>query len=189
MRQVSIEDYLAKELGSQVKHEYIGGATYMMAGARNAHSLIASNLLGTLHHLLRDHLLRDQSFRPYNSDTKIRVPLPSEMRFYYPDVSVIRDSNPLTDSFQDRPIFIAEVLSQQTRRIDEGEKKDAFMTLGSLSLYLLLEQDYPEASLNRRTEKGFVCERYTQTEAIIPLPEIGTEISLSDIYDGVEFKT
>lgn len=44
---VSIEDYLAEELVSPIEHEYIGGIVYAMAGARNVHNLIASNLLGS----------------------------------------------------------------------------------------------------------------------------------------------
>ena len=154
----------------------------MMAGARNAHNLIASNLLGTLHHQLRGHRCR-----PYNSDTKIRIQLPNEVRFYYPDMSVICNSNPPTDSFQDQPVLVAEVLSRQTRRIDEGEKKDTYLTLGSLAVYLLIEQDFPEVTLHRRREHDFLRETYSQLEATIPLAEIGTEILLSEIYDGLEF--
>src|SRR5262245_23036536 len=46
---ISVEDYLEGELVSQVKREYLGGVVYPMAGARNVHNLIASNVLGTLH--------------------------------------------------------------------------------------------------------------------------------------------
>jgi hypothetical protein len=40
---VSVEDYLAGELDSPLKHEYVGGVLYAMAGARNAHNIIAGN--------------------------------------------------------------------------------------------------------------------------------------------------
>jgi hypothetical protein len=43
---VSIGDYLAGELVSPIKHEYLGGVVYAMAGVRNAHNLIASNAFG-----------------------------------------------------------------------------------------------------------------------------------------------
>jgi len=108
---VSVDDYLAGELISPVKHEYLGGVVYAMAGARNAHNLIATNTIGTLHSRLRG--LR---CRPYNSDTKIRVRLPMHVRFYYPDVSVICRPNPQNDSFQDEPAALVEVLSRTTRR-------------------------------------------------------------------------
>src|SRR5688500_9935093 len=111
---VSIEDYLAGELASPVKHEYLGGVVYAMAGAVNAHNLIATNITGTLH-----ARLRGKSCRVYNSDTKIRIRLPAHTRFYYPDASIVCRPNSPGDSFQDEPTVIIEVLSDSTRRIDE----------------------------------------------------------------------
>ncbi len=181
-QRISVQDYLDGELASQVKREYLGGVTYMMAGARNVHNLIATNLLGTLHFRLRGH-----KCRPYNSDTKIRIQLPTELRFYYPDASVICAPNPPTDSYQDQPAIVAEVLSRQTRRIDEGEKKDAYLTLPSLMAYLLIEQDGPLITVHRRTEQGFVREVYAELQAIIPLDELQTQLPLAEIYEGVEF--
>lgn len=35
---ISVEDYLAGELRSPVKHEYLGGVVYAMAGARTTSS-------------------------------------------------------------------------------------------------------------------------------------------------------
>ena len=81
---VSAEDYLAGELISQVKHEYLGGMVYAMAGATNAHNIIASNILGSLH-----AKLRGTRCRVFNPDTKIRIRLPTHWRFYYPDASVV----------------------------------------------------------------------------------------------------
>lgn len=182
LQHISVEDYLAGELVSPVKHEYLGGVVYAMAGARNLHNLIASNVLGSLH-----ARLRGGGCRPYNSDTKIRVRLASHVRFYYPDVSVICRPNPANDSFQDEPAVIVEVLSRKTRRIDEGEKKDAYLTIPSLSVYLLVEQDSPAAVAYRRTEHGFMREIYAEPDTVIPLAEIETELPLSEIYEGVEF--
>jgi Uma2 family endonuclease len=86
---VSVEEYLAGELESPVKHEYLAGVVYAMAGARNAHNLIATNTI-----VARGARLRGRPSRPYNSDTKIRIRLPDQVRFYYPDASVICRSNP-----------------------------------------------------------------------------------------------
>lgn len=102
-----------------MKHEFLGGLTYAMAGASNVHNLIATNTSTAL-----GYRLRGGRCRAYNSDTKVRIRLPQQIRFYYPDVSVCR-SNPPSDSFQDEPVVLVEVLSSQTRRLDEGEKKDA----------------------------------------------------------------
>jgi Uma2 family endonuclease len=179
---ISVEDYLAGELVSPVKHEYLGGIVYAMAGARNAHNLIASNTLIAL-----GTRLRGRRCRPFNSDTKIRVQLPFHVRFYYPDVSVICRPNPQSDSFQDEPAVIVEVLSRKTRRTDEGEKKDAYLSIPSLCAYLLVEQASPTVVVHRRTKRGFVREVYEGLETVIPLSKIGTELPLAEVYDGVQF--
>jgi Uma2 family endonuclease len=179
---VPVEDYLAGELVSPLKHEYVDGVVYAMAGARNVHNTVSGNVFAFLH-----GQLRGSRCRPYNSDTKIRVRLPTHVRFYYPDTSVVCHSNPPDDSFQDEPVVIAEVLSDKTRRIDEGEKKDAYLRISTLSVYLLIEQSEPSVVVFRRTDEGFVREVYSGLDAVIPLGEVGLELPLSEIYDGVEF--
>ena len=179
---VSVDDYLAGELVSRTKHEYLGGVVYAMAGARNSHNRIATNTLVAVGSRLRRH-----PCQPFNSDTKIRIRLPTHTRFYYPDVSVVCRPNPESDSYQDEPAVIAEVLSKSTRRVDEGEKKDAYLTISSLDVYLLIEQEYPLVHVFRRTDVGFVREMYEGIDAVIPLGEIGIELPLAEIYANVEF--
>jgi Uma2 family endonuclease len=179
---ISVEDYLDRELRSPVKHEYLAGVVYSMAGARNAHNVIAGNIFAATH--VR---LRGRPCRPFNSDTKIRLRLPTHVRFYYPDVSIVCRPNPQDDSFQDEPAVLFEVMSRATRRIDEGEKKDAYLTIPSLNVYVLVEQESPALVVFRRTETGFVREVYTGTDAVLPLAEIGIELPLAEVYETVEF--
>ena len=179
---VPVEDYLAGELISPVKHEYLGGVVYAMAGARNVHNVIAGNTYAAVH--VR---LRGRPCRPFNSDTKIRIHLPGHVRFYYPDASVSCRPNPPTDSFQDEPAVLFEVLSRRTRRIDEGEKKDAYLTIPSLGVYVLIEQETAAVVAFRRTKNGFVREVYQGLDAVLPLGEIGIDLPLTEIYETVEF--
>lgn len=179
---ISVEDYLAGELISPIKHEYIGGVVYAMAGGRNAHNIIKDNIQFAVR--LR---LGDSPCRPHGSDTKVRIHLPHQIRFYYPDVHVACEQNPLDESFQDNPVVIFEVLSRSTRRIDEGEKKDAYLTIPSLKVYALVEQDQAAAVVFRRTSSGFAREIYEGLDAVLPLPEIDIELPLATIYEGIEF--
>lgn len=180
---IGVEDYLAGELVSRVKHEYVGGVVYAMAGARNLHNIIAGNIFATLH-----TKLRGQKCRPFNSDTKVRVRLPTQWRFYYPDCQVVCRQNPAEDSFQDDPVIIFEVLSNSTRRTDQGEKKDAYLTIPALCIYAVVEQETANVVVYRRTDAGFVPEVYEGLEAIIPLPEIKSELPLAEIFADVEFQ-
>ena len=179
---ISIDDYLAGELVSPVKHEYVAGTVYAMAGARNVHNTIATGLLiscGTR--------LRGKPCQPFNSDTKVRVRYPTHTRFYYPDGMIVCDPNPANATFQDQPVVIAEVLSDATRRTDEGEKRDAYCSIPSLSVYLLIESDRPRVVAHHRTEAGFVAREYEGLDAVVPLDDAGISLPLAELYERVDF--
>lgn len=178
---ISVEDYLAGELNSTVKHEYVGGVVHAMAGGRNRHNAIASNILVAL-----GKRLSGKKCRPFNSDTKIRLRLPAQTRFYYPDVSVVCRLNPPGDTFQDEPAVIVEVISRKTRRTDEGEKKDAYLRLPSVDAYLIVQQENAAVLVYRRTSQGFEREVFTGLDAVIPLPTIEAELPLAEAYEAVE---
>ncbi len=177
---ISVEDYLAGEELEEQKHEYLAGVVYAMAGAKNAHNVIATNLLGLLHGLLRGH-----ACRPFNSDTKVRIRLADQTRFYYPDVQVICRPNPLSDHFQDYPVLIFEVVSESTRRIDEQEKRAAYLAIPTLNAYVLIEQDRPAATVWRRTGQGFVREDYAGAEAVLAFDEIAARLTLGELREGL----
>ncbi len=179
---MSVEDYLAGEEISEIKHEYLGGTVHAMAGATNRHNTIAVNSLGSLH-----SQLRGKSCQAFNSDTKVRIEFPDHTRFYYPDALVVCDPNSGNDHFQERPALIIEVLSTSTRRTDLGEKRDAYLTIPSLKLLLFVESDFPSVIVYRRKpEGGFSAEQYTGFDATILLPEIEASLSLADLYERVE---
>ncbi|MBI2803880.1 MAG: Uma2 family endonuclease [Planctomycetes bacterium] len=179
---ISVEDYLAGELDSPIKHEYVGGVVFAMAGARNLHNTIVINTLAAFH--LR---LRGKPCRPFNSDTKVRIQIGGQTRFYYPDVHVTCHPNRPTDSYQSQPKVIVEVLCKKTERLDKGEKKDAYLAIPSLDAYILIEQEMPFVAVFRRTAAGFVREVYEDMAAVVPLSEIEAEMPLAEIYEGVEF--
>jgi Uma2 family endonuclease len=182
LKLVSVQEYLAAELDGDTKHEYVGGAIYAMTGARNAHNQIATNVIVAL-----GGRLRGKPCRVFNSDTKIRIRLATHVRFYYPDASVTCRPNPREDAFQDDPALVVEVLSARTRRIDLGEKKDAYLALPSLQAYVVVEQESPSAVVFRRSEHGFVREEHRGLDGVIILGEIDAELPLAEVYDGVEF--
>ena len=179
---ISEADYLAGELTSTVKHEYLGGTVHAMAGAGNRHNDIVVNITSALH-----SRLRGRPCRPCNSDTKVRIRLQTQIRYYYPDASVVCRPNPPEDSFHDEPVVIVEVLSPSTRRIDMTEKQEAYFAIPSLLVYLLVEQDSALVTSYRRTPHGFVAEVFSGLEVILPLPEVGIELPLADVFERVEF--
>ena len=177
---VSIQDYLKAELESEVKHEYLGGVVLAMSGGRNRHNLVATNTCASLW-----SRLRGQRCRAFNSDTKVRVRMPGHTRFYYPDVLVACHLNPPDDTYQDEPVLLAEVLSESTRRTDMGEKADAYRSISTLQIYLLIEPEIPAVVAFRRGDGGFEREVYQGLGSVVPLPFLGIELPLSEIYEAV----
>jgi Uma2 family endonuclease len=100
---------------------------------------------------------------------------------------VVCEPNPPESSYQDRPVVIAEVVSDATRRIDEGEKREAYVTIPTLAAYLIIETERPRVVVHRRTDSGFIAEAYEGTASTIPLNAIEAELPLAELYERVEF--
>lgn len=180
---ISIEDYLAGELVSEIKHEYLGGEVHAMAGASNRHNKVAVNAL-----LFLGAVLRGKPCRPFNSDTKVRITYFNQTRFYYPDAMVVCEQNHDEDQWQDRPVVIVEVLSESTRRTDLAEKRDAYLTIPSLRVLVIAEPDEPAVIVYRRLPDGdFSREDLRGLEAVVELPEVEADLPLADLYEGIEF--
>jgi Uma2 family endonuclease len=113
--------------------------------------------------------------------------MPTHTRFYYPDTQVICRPSPPEQTFQDEPAVVVEVISESTRRTDEQEKREAYLTINSLHAYILLEQDRPAATVWRRTSSGFKAELWEGLDAVVPLTEIQAEMPLAEVYETVEF--
>ena len=180
---ISIEDYLSGELISPAKHEYVGGTVYAIVGARVVHNQIATAFVSLIH-----ARLRGKPCQPFNSDMKVRVRMSTHTRFYYPDAMVVCDSNPADATFQDRPVVIAEVLSDATRRTDEGEKRDAYLTISTLSAYVLIDSDRPRVVAYLRSNAGdFIAHEYEGLDAIVPLDDPIGSLRLAELYERVTF--
>jgi Uma2 family endonuclease len=181
---ISVRDYLRGEQDAKRKHEYVDGIVYAMVGAANVHNRVATNATVAL-----GGQLRGRRCQTFNSDTKVRIRLPRGTRFYYPDALVVCQPNPPGDTFQDAPVVIVEVVSPSTRRTDENEKCEAYLSIDSLSVYILVESSVAAALVYRRGEFGFERERYFGIDAVIALPEIECELRLADLYENVQFPT
>src|SRR5580658_7419007 len=83
---LSVEDYLAGELKSEIRHEYIGGLVYAMAGTSSEPNIICQNFVIAL----RFHL-RGKPWQVFMENLKLRLFIANEDMFYYPDVIVTCD--------------------------------------------------------------------------------------------------
>jgi Uma2 family endonuclease len=137
----SEEEYLAGELVSETKREYIDGVAYAMAGATANHSRIVANLVAKLH----SHLA-DTPCEPFFSDMKVKA----GKNYFYPDIIVDCHNEDGNAYYTAAPVIIVEVISKSTRKTDRALKRLAYQGIVSLQEYVLIEQDFVEVEICRR---------------------------------------
>ncbi|GAK59424.1 hypothetical protein U27_06408 [Candidatus Vecturithrix granuli] len=173
---ISEEDYLTGEEASTIRHEYMDGQVYAMAGASDKHNLISSNANAFLNQNLPDEC------EVFVADMKVRIRLPRKLLFYYPDVVVSCADNDRKAYYREKPCLIIEVISSSTERQDRFEKFWAYQQIPTLQEYLLLEQEMKEATLFRRSRE-WQPEKYRSGE--IYLESVRLTIPLDALYRRV----
>jgi Uma2 family endonuclease len=167
---LTAEAYLEMEENSDVKHEYIDGYIYAMAGAFDPHVTIAGNLFA----LLRNHV-RGSGCRVYISDMKARIE--SLNRFYYPP------------AYKKYPCLIVEVLSDSTEAFDRGDKFADYQVLESLQEYVLINTKRQRVECFQRNNEGlWVLRSYTSQQEFFRLNSINFEGTMAALYEDVIFE-
>lgn len=174
---VSVEDYLASEEASEIRHEYLGGLVYAMAGETRTHNQISQNFLFNL----RQHLKGGQC-KIYMSDIRVNFQIRGDEYFYYPDIVVTCDKRDTHERFVRFPKLIIEVASPSTERIDRREKFFAFTSIESLEEYVLVPQKPGEFTVFRKANNW--REEKLQTDEL-DLKSLQLSISSAAIYEGI----
>jgi Uma2 family endonuclease len=174
---MTVEEWRALERSSEVKHEYIDGYIYAMAGGSRAHSRIATNITSLL-----DAVLGDGPCIAYNSDAATQV---SESRFTYADVVVScsecdRATRDGTEVAEPRAIF--EVLSDSTEQTDRGRKADDYRKCPSLQEYVLVGTRYQRVEVYRRTAEGWGLFRFYGPGDEVELTSLDVRFPVAALY-------
>jgi len=142
----SFKDYLAVEEVSTVKHEYLDGEIYAMAGGSVLHAALSAATLAALHRQLAGRC------RIYSSDLRVRVRATGLAS--YPDVTVVCGTvatDPESPDTVVNPTLVVEVLSPGTMEYDLGEKFDHYRHIPSLGAVVYVWQDRRQVEMRERT--------------------------------------
>lgn len=173
---VSEQEYLAGELLSEIRHEYINGEVYAMAGAHKDHNIIAGEVFRIV-----ANLLQDKPCQPYASDMKVKV----GNNFFYPDV-MVDCSGQEQDYYTQYPTLIVEVLSKSTRQHDKTFKRQAYCQIATLQEYILIEQDFVEIERWYRVDEKHWEQTVHYLDDDICFSSIGLTVAVEDIYRRVK---
>jgi Uma2 family endonuclease len=177
-RWISPEEYLEGERLAEVRHEYLSGQVYSMAGASDDHNRIAGNIFAALH-----AALKSTRCEPFINDMKVKIPPTFADVFYYPDVIVACSPKDNAKYYRERPTVIFEVISPDTERIDQREKLLSYRQIPTLRAYVMVEQDRMAITALRRAKVGWKSEVMEGPEAVLRIDAIGFTIRLQMIYD------
>jgi Uma2 family endonuclease len=178
--QFAFDEYLALEEDSLVRHEYLGGMAWAMAGGSPEHAAIIMNIGTLLTVALRDH-----PCRTFSSDLRIRVPATGLAT--YPDVSIVCERLELDPDDRKgqtviNPRVLVEVLSPSTEDYDRGEKLGHYKRIPSVAEVLLVAHDRREVEVVRREADGSWSREIVRGGEVLRLASFACALPVDEIY-------
>lgn len=185
---ISEQEYLALELDYDIRHEYVNGQIFAMAGASPNHNRVTRNTLISI-----GNQIMDKDCEIFPSDMRVQVSVKREHIYRYPDMSIVcgrpqfADTNPKSLL---NPVVLIEVLSESTTNTDRVAKFEEYRRISSLREYVLISTD--SSRIERYLKQDDINWLYTDLAGIeqqIELPSIGCMLVFSAVFRRVEFDT
>lgn len=177
---MTFAQYLAHEEASNVKHEYLDGEIYAMAGGTPEHAALAAAATVAI-----GAALGAGPCTVYSSDLRVRVQATGLAT--YPDVTVICGApapDPESRTTVINPTLVVEVLSDSTEEYDRGDKLAGYRTVPSLREVLLVSHRERRLDLWRRTDAGWTHVAARRGE-VMELTSVGCSLNVDAVYARV----
>jgi Uma2 family endonuclease len=171
-------EYVALETYSDVKHEFLDGDIYAMAGGSRNHAALAIAIASALL-----NAVRGGSCTVQGSDLRIYVEAGRLATF--PDVSVIcgpiqlHPAGPQETALH--PMILVEVTSDSSEEYDLGEKREFYQTIPTLREYIIVSHRERRITVHAREGDGWTS-RISARGDRFAAPSLETDIAVDDIY-------
>ena len=180
----SPEEYLEFERAAEIRHEYLDGEIYEMAGESLAHSRICANILGETR-----NALKGKNCEALSPNMKVRAE--TKGLFAYPDMSIVCGEPIFHDEKKDvllNPKVIVEVLSPSTQRYDQTKKFFRYRKeIASLTDYVLISQDIAFIEHHEKQPDGkWTFNVFEGLDGSFTMASIDCAIPMAEIYDRVD---
>ena len=149
-----------------------------MVGSSLNHNRIAGNLYAALR-----RRLRGGSCTPFMSDAGIAT---GRDHVRYPDVLVTCAHFDGRDKLAPEPVLVCEVVSESTARVDRVAKLREYHAIASIRRTVLLEQTAVAINVFFRDGDHAWSAIPLGEGDTMALPELGIEIPLAEIYEGLD---
>jgi Uma2 family endonuclease len=172
-------EYVALELQSPTKHEFLDGEIYAMAGGSEEHSALAAEVLRAL-----GNALGERPCRAHTSDLRIYVEAVGLATF--PDGAVVcgrlEQHEPSPDATALNPLVLIEVTSDSSEEYDTGSKLEAYRTIPSLRDYVVISHRERRITVHHRDASGAWSTRVAIRSGRVLVESVGATLVVDDIY-------
>jgi len=172
-------DYVALEMISTGKHEFLDGEIYAMAGGSEEHSALAAAMV---HALVT--AVGDRPCRVHTSDLRIYVEAVGLATF--PDASVIcgplQQHEPSPTATALNPTILVEVTSDSSEDYDAGPKLEYYRTIPTLREYVIVSHRERRITVHGRAAGGAWDTRVATTDGEVKIDSLGVHLSANEVY-------
>jgi Uma2 family endonuclease len=177
--------YVALEKYSDVKHEFLDGDIYAMAGGTEDHSAVSAAVIAALL-----NAVGEKPCRVHTSDLRIYVESIGLATF--PDASVIcgplQQHPPSPESTALNPAILVEVTSDSSEEYDTGKKLEAYRTIPSLREYIVVSHRERRIVVHRRDADDRWIARVAIAGGRVAIETLQTELVVDSIYRNSSIK-
>lgn len=180
LQKMTASEFLAWERQQELRHEFVDGEVFAMAGASFAHVTTVLNLVSALRPPLRG--------RPCSvlaTDMKLSVNVLG--RYFYADVFVTcSEKDRRATDVMTEPTVIIEVLSDSTAAYDRGDKFWAYRHLSTLQEYVLVDPERLRIEIFRRgpSASEWTYESLAEGQALV-LKSLSASLEPATVFENV----
>jgi len=178
---LTIDEFFAAISGREGRYELVKSVAYAMAGAKEGHNVICSNVQTAI-----VPAGKRAGCRTTSGDTAVQTG-PETIR--YPDVVVDCGPPNAASLLASHPTILVEVSSPGTAVFDYGAKLREYQAVDSVTTVLQIESEFALVKVHKRQEDGtWTEETIEELDVAIPLCPLDISITLTEIYDTVDVR-
>ena len=178
------QEYWDYEEKSEVKHEFINGVPYAMAGGTLDHAKICGNVYSA-----SKARLRGKRCEAINSELKVKVEATGDS--FYPDATIYCPPARFAGKGNHTlltPSVLFEVLSPKTKEFNRTGKMVSYQQIETLTDYVLIDSEHISVEHWNRDNPGedWRWKLYTKRSESVKFPKLEIELPLEEIYEDLE---
>jgi Uma2 family endonuclease len=179
IKQMTLDEFLRWDDGTDTRYELIGGSPVAMAPPAAAHRMLATRLISRIDFALEKR-------RPCNAQGEAGIVPPERPGTYFEaDIAATCERHEFGQQALREPFLIIEILSSSTERHDRRVKLPAYRQIETVQEIALVASDDLYAEVHRRAGAQWITEILRGGEAVLSLASVPIDIRLSVLYEGI----